>query len=309
MNITYLRYAVEVARVGSINRAAETLYMAQPNLSRAIRDLEEDLGITLFSRTSKGMVPTPNGERFLAYARRILSQIAEVETMFREGNVEKERFSISVPRTSYISQAFLQFSRRVHADRRTELFYKETNSLRAINNILQSDYNLGIIRYAAQHERYFADMLAEKGLVGEMVTEFKYVLAMGKTHPLAAKAQIGYADLAPYVEIAHADPYVPSLPLREVRKEELPDNTDRRIFVFERASQFELLSENPETFMWIAPIPENVATRFSLVQRVCNENKKLYRDVLIHRKDYRLSALDKMFIEELYRARERVIQE
>ena len=307
MNIMYLRYAVEVARCGSINRAAENLYMAQPNLSRAIRELETDLGITLFSRTNKGMTPTPDGEKLLAYARRIISQIEEVKSMFREGHVEKERFSISVPRTSYVGQAFLNFSRRVPKGKKTELFYKETNSLRAINNILHNDYNLGIIRYAAQHERYFADMLAEKGLVGEMITEFKYVLAFGKAHPLADKKEIGYADLAPYVEIAHADPYVPSLPLSEVRKEELPDNTDRRIFVFERASQFELLSENPETFMWIAPIPEEVATRFSLVQRVCGENKKRYRDVLIYRQNYRLSEFDKMFIEELHRAKGRVL--
>ncbi len=299
MNITYLKYAVEVARAGSLNKAAERLFMAQPNLSRAIRELESSLGITIFARTSKGMEPTPDGEKLLAYARKILAQLDEVEEMFREGTLPKERFSISVPRTSYVGRAFLRFSRRVGPERRSELFYKETNSLRAINNILHSDYNLGIIRYATQHERYFREMLEEKGLYGEMVTEFKYRLVFGEKHPLAAKEHVGYADLSPYVEIAHADPFVPSLPLSEVRKEELPNNTERRIYVFERASQFELLSENPETFMWVAPIPEDVTRRYGLVQRACDENTKMYRDVLIYRKDYKLTSLDTMFIEEL----------
>lgn len=299
MNVTYLRYAVEVARAGSLSKAADRLYIAQPNLSRAIRELETSLGITVFERTSRGVVPTPDGEKLLAYAKKILGELDEVESMFREGSAQKERFAISVPRTSYVGQAFLRFSRRVEPGRRAELFYKETNSLRAITNILRSDYTLGIIRYAAQHETYFRELLEEKGLVGELVTEFKYRLVFGMGHPLAKKERVGYGDLAPYVEIAHADPYVPSLPLSEVRKEELPDTSERRIFVFERASQFELLSENNETFMWCAPVPEDVVRRFGLVQRVCEENKKLYRDVLIYRRDYTLSELDRMFIEEL----------
>ena len=84
MNILHMRYAVEVARAGSISRASETLYMNQPNLSRAIRDLEGTLGITLFERTARGMVPTPEGEVFLERARRILGEIDEMEAFYRE---------------------------------------------------------------------------------------------------------------------------------------------------------------------------------------------------------------------------------
>ncbi len=69
VNILHMRYAVEVARAGSISRASETLYMNQPNLSRAIRDLEGTLGITLFERTARGMVPTSEGEVFLERAQ------------------------------------------------------------------------------------------------------------------------------------------------------------------------------------------------------------------------------------------------
>ena len=72
MNILQIKYAVEVARLGSINRAAEELYIAQPNLSRYIRELEGELGISIFKRTHRGMVPTPEGETFIRYAEQIL---------------------------------------------------------------------------------------------------------------------------------------------------------------------------------------------------------------------------------------------
>ena len=71
------------------------------------------------------------------------------------------------------------------------------------------------------------------------------------------------------------------------------------IYVFERGSQMDLLSENPETFMWVSPIPERLLKNLHLVQRRCVDNQKLYRDVLIRRKNYHLTELDKQFITEL----------
>ena len=86
MNILHLKYAVEVGKTHSINKAAQNLYMGQPNLSRAIKDLEESLGITIFNRTTRGMFVTPQGEEFLQHAKKILSQIDEVEAMYNQEN-------------------------------------------------------------------------------------------------------------------------------------------------------------------------------------------------------------------------------
>ena len=293
-----MKYAVEVARVGSLNKASETLLIAQPNLSRSIKELEADLGITIFDRTAKGMFLTPDGETFIGYAKDILKQIDQVDSMYKNGIVKKQKFSISVPRACYISDAFARFSKTL-TEEPAEIFYKETNSQRTINNILNNDYNLGIIRYAENYDKYFKSMLEEKGLTYEMVTEFTYSLIMSANNPLAQKENITYDDLKGYIEIAHADPYVPSLPLAKVVKEELPDNIDRRIFIFERASQFDLLSENPETFMWVSSAPKKVLDRYNLVQKKCIDNKKVYKDVLIYQTGYKLTKIDKQFITEL----------
>ena len=306
MNILHLKYAVEVANTGSINKAAENLYMNQPNLSRAIKELEDSLGITVFERTSKGMKVTPDGEEFLGYARKILKQIDEVESIYRNGRSDKQRFSISVQRACYISDAFARFTKKIGGGS-MELFYKETNSMRAINNILHSDYKLGIIRYASNYDKYFKNMLDEKELAYEMITEFQYVLVMSAKHPLAGVEQVKMADLEPYTEIAHADPYVPSLSFAAVKKEELPDNIQRRIFVFERASQFELLRTNTDTFMWMSPVPSTLLDCYRLVEKRCSENKKMYKDLLIYRKDYKLSQLDELFITELCSSKRKYI--
>ncbi|MBR3815675.1 MAG: LysR family transcriptional regulator [Clostridia bacterium] len=298
MNILHMKYAVEVAKVGSLNKAAETLLIAQPNISRSIKELEADLGITIFDRSSKGMFLTPEGENFIGYAKNILKQIEQVEDIYKNGAVKKQKFSISVPRACYISEAFAQFSKSLSFDP-AEIFYKETNSQRTINNILNHDYKLGIIRYAENYDKYFKTMLEEKGLSYEMVTEFSYSLIMSADSPLAELDEITFDDLTDYIEIAHADPYVPSLPLSKVVKEELPDNIERRIFIFERASQFDLLSENPDTFMWVSPAPQKVLDRYNLVQRKCVDNKKVYKDVLIYKNGYKLTKLDKQFITEL----------
>ena len=298
MNILHMKYAVEVAKLGSLNKAAETLLVAQPNISRSIKELEADLGITIFNRSAKGMVLTLEGEEFINYAQGILKHIDQVEMIYKQSSPKKQKFSISVPRACYISEAFAQFSKCIGSNA-AEIFYKETNSQRTIHNVLNNDYKLGIIRYAENFDKYFKEMLEEKGLSYEMIAEFSYVLIMSRDNPLANKEKITFDDLLPFIEIAHADPYVPSLPFAKVVKEELPDNIDRRIFIFERASQFDLLSENPQTFMWVSPASEKILKRYNLIQRKCEDNKKIYKDILIYRKDYKLSKLDKQFITAL----------
>lgn len=305
MNILHMKYALEVAKAGSLSKASETLLIAVPNISRSIKELESDLGITIFDRTTKGMYLTPKGEEFMRYAKGILSQIEQVENHYKKGTPNKQTFSISVPRACYISEAFAEFSKTLTKDP-AEIFYKETNSQRTIHNMLNHDYKLGIIRYAENYDKYFKSMLDEKNFVYELVNEFTYSLIMSEDNPLAKKEEITFDDLTHYIEIAHADPFVPSLPLSKVVKEELPDNIDRRIYIFERGSQFDLLDKNSETFMWVSPVPESLLKKYRLVQKKCAENKKVYKDVLIYKKGYKLTALDGEFITKLCESKRKI---
>ena len=308
MNLLHLKYAVEVDRTRSITQAASNLYMGQPNLSRAIRELEESIGITIFKRTSKGMVPTIQGEEFLAYARNILEQVDEIESLYKQENPDRLSFSISIPRASYITAAFTEFVSKLDLSKEIEINYKETNSLKAISNILQSNFNLAIIRYQTRFDDYFIPMLEEKRFKYETLWEFEYLAVMSVNHPLANKKTISFTDLSQYIEIAHGDPYVPTLPVTKVKKKELSDLIDKRIFIYERGSQFDLLCDVPITYIWGSPIPEKLCQRYSLVQRRCQDANRKYKDVLIYLKNYKLSPLDELFIEELNQVKQGVSQ-
>ena len=93
MNLLHLKYAIEVAKCGSMGKASETLLIATPNLSRSIKELEADLGIQIFERTKNGMILTPQGEEFLNYGKEILKQIDDVEKFYKEGAPKKQKFS------------------------------------------------------------------------------------------------------------------------------------------------------------------------------------------------------------------------
>lgn len=308
MNIIHLRYAVEIAKTKSISKAAENLYMGQPNLSRAIRELEESLGITIFNRTSKGISITPDGEEFLQYAKRILSQLDEIEELYQKGRSHHKRFSVSGPRAGYIGLAFTEFASRLGTDEPADIYYKETNSMRTITNVVKEEFNLGIVRYQESFERYFKNQFTEKKLVSETVAEFHYRLLMNKDHPLADKQDIHPDDLAPYFEICHADPYVPNLPLIDVKKAELSEYVDKRIYVYERASQFLLLERMPNAFMWVSSVDEETLKRYNLVQKHSSANRRKYKDVLIYRKGYKLTELDRAFIAALMQTKEKIFK-
>ncbi len=308
MNIMHLKYAVEIAETKSISRAAEKLFMGQPNLSRAIKELEDSLNITIFNRTPKGITLTPEGEEFLQYAKRIITQVDEVEEIYKNGKKPKQNFSACVPRASYISYAFTEFAKSISTDMAAEIFYKETNSSRTINNVVKGEYNIGIVRYQTTFERYFKAMFEEKHLTAEVITDFKYTLAMSANHPLAGKKEIYCRDLAPFIEITHADPYVPSLPVMDVKREELSKYVDKHIYIFERGSQFKILGEVPNTFMWVSPMPEDLHGKYGLVVKNCVDNEKRYNDVLIYRNGYKLTDLDKSFIAAVYDAKNRYIK-
>lgn len=299
MNLLHLKYAIEIEKTQSINKAAENLYMGQPNLSRAIKELERSMGVKIFQRTSKGMIPTPEGIEFLGYAKKILAQVDQVENLFSKNKRNTQKFSISVPRSSYISSAFVNFCSKIDEDKRAEIYYQETNNQQAIRNILENDFKMGIVRYDVNYEETFKKYLEEKKLEAKDIFQFKYNIVVSKNDPLALKSSVTTEDLSNYIIISHADPYVPSLPAHDLQKEDMGYNNERHIFVYERASQLELLSKVENTCMFVSPMPKHLLNIYGLKEIKCSDKVGMYKDVLIYRKKQKLDSFDELFINEL----------
>lgn len=144
MNIQYLKYVVEVDKMGSINKAAKNLYMGQPNLSAAIKELEKDLGISIFYRSKKGVFPTKEGEKFLVYAKKIISDINQLESLYTANTDSTIRFSIAACRATYITMAVSNFINDLKNKKEMTVNFNETNSLNVIHEVANGNAEIGL---------------------------------------------------------------------------------------------------------------------------------------------------------------------
>ena len=306
MNTQHFRYALEVEKTGSITQAAENLFMGQPNLSKSIKELEDTLGIVIFKRTSRGVVPTGKGEAFLRYAKNILTQIDEMQSVCRDDDPERQRLNLCVPRGSYVSWAAMQFVSSLDGSRPIDVNLGETTSIDGVNMVADGVFSMGIIRYQTAYETYFRDFLRDKGLLYETVWEFENLAAMSADHPLALKENISLSDLAIYTEITHGDCNVPYINVAQSENLSLSLSGKKVINLYEGTSQYAMLSMMPDAFMWVSPTPEEILTRYNLVQKRCDAPAHKYKDVLIYREGNRFSDFDRKFLDKLYEVKNRV---
>lgn len=300
MNTVYLKYVLEVERCGSISQAAQNLFMAQPNLSKAIKDLEEELNYQIFYRNSNGVTVTEKGAEFLYHAQKMMEQMEEIEKLSERADMLSRQFKILIPRGSYIANGVTAFVADLQMKNGMDITVNETNALKTITNVADRGYNMGIIRYQLLEEAAFKSRLKNNKLEYEILWEFEYVLAMSKEHPLATKAVISVEDLQDYTKITHGDIEIPhTLKTGDVKEM----HSQKTIYVYERGSQFDLLANVPTTYMWVSPIPDSYLEKNGLVQRACKAKNNRYRDVLIYRKDYKLGEYDKLFQKKIYESK------
>lgn len=305
MNTLHFKYAVEVEQTRSITQAAENLYMAQPNLSKAIKELEDSLGIIIFERNSKGVTPTKKGMAFLEYAKNVLVQIGKMEALAAEDNASRQYFNLAIPRGSYIANGVTRFVAALDPQKEMDVNIKETNSMDAIAGVSEGTFNLGIVRYQSDYEKYFLDYMEDKNLCQDLIWEFEHLALFSKKHPLAQAPELNREQMEAYVEIVHGDTAVPYLPAQDLRRCER-GKEKHRICVYERGSQFDMLTDIPWTYMWVSPIPDALLERYGLVQRRCAGQTARYKDVLIYPREYKFTELDKKFVDQLYASKNEV---
>ncbi len=306
MNTLHFKYAVEIEKTRSITQAAENLYMAQPNLSKAIKELENTLGITIFKRTSKGVIPTEQGIRFLECAKQVLIQIDSMEEIHSPEKNQRQRMRISACRSDYISAAFGEFAAGLENNVSIDLYFHETNALNTISNVREHGFELGVVRFRKFYEKYFLDYIAEKNLDFQPLWEFEAAALMAENSPLALSEKLTCEELSETsVEIVYGDSFIPYLspnlnssPVLEKEK-----NICRRICVFDRSSGYEMLSAVPDSFMLTSPMSQDNLKKHGLIQRKCDLPENKYCDLLIYAKNHRLTEAEIDFINIVYKYR------
>ncbi len=307
MNTQYFRYALEVEKTGSITQAANNLFMSQPTLSKAIKDMEETVGFPIFRRTSRGVVPTHRGTEFLAHARKIASEVQKMEQALQRQDTTHQLFSLAIPRASYIAQAVADFMPTFNHCGNMEIDILEDNSMKVLDGVADGLFVLGIIRCHVEDRDYFLKSICEKDLQYETVWQGNYVALMREDHPLAQQESLSCTDFLPYIELVYGDDKVPYIRNSEAKNSSGIVKNARRILIYNRAMEFDLLRQNSLAYIWTSPLPDDVLKGNHLVQRKCScTNHCQFEDILISRAGYRFSRLDRAFIDQLSLQRNQV---
>ena len=302
MNTQHLKYAIEVGKTGSITQAAENLYIGQPSLSKALKELEESLGITIFKRTSKGAVPTAQGERFLVYARDVLRQVEKMESLRRDDHLTAQLFHICVPRVSYINDAVQQLLSDMDPQGEMDIRVMQTGALKAIQQVADGLSELAVIRYPVRYERYFLDYMAEKKVRGDLIGESEPQLLMHRDHPLAHAHEIRAEELLQYPMVAFEDEGVPYL-----APEDMEERGNRRsIAVSDSRMLARALQAVPTACGWCDDLDAATAGEMGLTLRATGCLGRV-RDAVIYPQDCVFRNQDRQFIDAVYIARNKML--
>ena len=197
MTLTQLRYVIAIADTHSMNEAARTLFIAQPSLSQAMKELEEEIGISLFNRSNRGVKMTPEGEEFLGYARQVVEQCRLLEDRYIEKKNSKKRFGVSMQHYTFAVKAFVEMVKQFGMDE-YEFAVHETKTYEVIEDVKNFRSEIGILYVNDFNRAVLTKLFHESGLEFHEILKCGIYVYIWKGHPLAGKEAIGLEELDEY---------------------------------------------------------------------------------------------------------------
>ncbi len=282
MNISHIKYIAEIEKTGSITKAAANLFMGQPNLSKAVRELENELGIKIFRRTTKGVEPTAEGREFIVKAKTVLEQFSELESAYKPSGTVKKRLAVSYVYGGYISDAIGEFAAYA-GDCSCE--FTEADSLSTLKNVSEGYSDIGIVRFAAS-ENGFPREIDEMGLSAETVGTFSPCLLLNGENPLANTDAVPIDALCGCPEIAS-----PSWD-GGVRSGII---SSRPMIVVSGGQAVSLLKSVKNAFLVTSPISGDSIEGSGLVCRPISDPHTSFCDMIVYRRGRELSAEQRAF--------------
>lgn len=197
MTLQQLQYAVTVASVGTITEAAERLYITQPSLTTAIRELEKEMNLTIFIRSNRGVAVSKEGEVFLGYARQILEQTELLKEKYTNERQWGRNFCVSTQHYSFAVNAFVELIKK-YAGEEYDFNLRETQTYEIIEDVALMKSELGILYLDEENQSVITKTLREKELIFTPLFDAKPHVFISSEHPLAAKKTVDWDDLEPY---------------------------------------------------------------------------------------------------------------
>lgn len=197
MTLSQLKYVITVAEAKSMNEAAKQLFISQPSLSAAIRELEEEIGIEVFRRSNKGVFVTPEGEEFVGYARQVAEQYKLIETKYISKTNIKKKFGVSTQHYTFAVKAFVEMVKQFGMEE-YEFAIRETKTYEVIEDVKNFKSEIGILYVNEFNQKVLNKLFTEYGLEFQPILDCHIYVYMWKDHPLAKHKEISLEELEDY---------------------------------------------------------------------------------------------------------------
>ncbi len=197
MTLQQLKYAVTIAQKGTISEASHTLYVSQPSLTNAIKELEAEINITIFHRSNRGIVVTNEGEEFLGYARQVLQQVELIQNKYVDGKPLKQVFSVSAQHYSFVVNAFVDVIKQF-GNTSYDFTLRETQTYEIIQDVSKFKSEVGVLYLSRENNTIIGKLIAENELIFNELFTAKPHVFISYRHPLAQKEVISLEDLKEY---------------------------------------------------------------------------------------------------------------
>lgn len=275
MTLQQLRYVVEIEKYGSITKSASNLFISQPNLSAALKDLEQELDIIVFVRTSKGVEPTEEGREFLSYAKSVIAQVDRMEFMFKNKQGKKVVLNIACTRSSYATKVICDFYNQLPNDIPVNLKFIESNSKNVVSAVASSNADFGRIVFGEEYMPFYKRLVQKSRLVMEILWKVKAYVLTSEESDLAQRTDLSADDLSEYTRCIYCD-----------FEEDIISNEDIDNFIAlnERGSMLEVLSSCPDCYLWTISTHPDTLKDHRLVP-VPVKNAPFIYEALIYPKD------------------------
>lgn len=197
MTLQQLRYVIAVAENGTVSGAAKSLFISQPSLTNAIRELEKELQINIFLRTNKGVVLSNEGSDFIGYARQIIEQADLLEDKYINYKGHKKKFSVSTQHYSFAVNGFVDVIKEFGYDN-YDFTLRETQTYEILQDVSQLKCEVGILYLSSENEKVITKIMNENNLIFEEIVRAKPHIFISSKHPLANNNIISFKDLEKY---------------------------------------------------------------------------------------------------------------
>ncbi len=197
MTLQQLNYVITISECGSLNKAAEILYVAQPSLTGAVKELEKELGITIFNRSGRGVTLTNDGTEFLLYARQVYAQYKELLEKYGKAGNLKKKFGVSTQHYSFAVKAFVEMVKTFDTSK-YEFAIRETKTKEVIDDVSTMRSEIGILYLSDFNRKALLKILSSQQLEFHSIIHCKPYVYLWKGHPLAKQKSITLPELQQY---------------------------------------------------------------------------------------------------------------